>query len=139
MSKQGRTYQIFIAAIRYNNVHPVEKDGLSRLGPFVKYSALAYEDNSGRQRLFYPDYILRAAGETWIVEVKGGWSSSGASGNIDPFAAKKASTLNSYCARHGLRGGIVCHDDGEDILLIAETGYSEDAKDPCWKPLAEVI
>ena len=104
-----------------------------------EYFSIAYEDNSGRQRLFYPDYILRAAGETWIVEVKGGWSSSGASGNIDPFAAKKASTLNSYCARHGLRGGIVCHDDGEDILLIAETGYSEDAKDPCWKPLAEVI
>ena len=104
-----------------------------------EYFSIAYEDNSGHQRLFYPDYILRAAGETWIVEVKGGWNGSGQSQNIDPFAAKKAAALDSYCARHGLRGGFVCHDDREDILLVSETGYSDDVKDPCWKPLSEAV
>ena len=96
-----------------------------------EYFSIAYEGNSGHQRLFYPDYILCASGETWIVEVKGGWSGSGQS--------QKAAALDSYCARHGLRGGFVCHDDREDILLVSETGYSDDAKDPCWKPLSEAV
>jgi len=104
-----------------------------------EYFSIVYEDNSGHQRLFYPDYILNIGGETWVVEIKGGWSGSGQSGNIDPFAAKKAAALNAYCERHGLKGGVVCHDDGEDVLLISESGYSEDLKDSCWKPLEGIL
>ena len=104
-----------------------------------EYFSIVYEDNSGHQRLFYPDYILHVGGETWIVEIKGGWNGSGQSGNIDPFAEKKAAALNAYCKRRGLRGGVVCHDDGEDALLISESGYSEDFKDPCWKPLEGIL
>lgn len=100
------------------------------------FFSLVYEDNSGHQRLFFPDYIARMDGETWIVEVKGGWTAGGASENIDPFAEKKAAALSDYAKRHGVRGAFVRHEAGEDELLIAEGGYSEDARAPCWRPLS---
>ena len=100
-----------------------------------EFFSIVYEDNSGHQRLFFPDYVLRFGGETWIIEVKGGWTSGGQSQNIDPYAAKKAAALNSYCKKHGLRGGFVCYDESEDILLMAEEGYSEDVTSSCWKPI----
>lgn len=30
-----------------------------------EYFSIVYEDNTGRQRLFYPDYILSIGGEVW--------------------------------------------------------------------------
>ena len=38
-------------------------------------------------------------------------------------------------ARHGVRGGFVCHDESEDVLLVSEDGFSEDQKTPCWRLL----
>ena len=100
-----------------------------------EFFSIVYEDNSGHQRLFFPDYVLRFGGETWIIEVKGGWTSGRQCQNIDPYAAKKAAALNSYCKKHCLRGGFVCYDESEDILLMAEEGYSEDVTSSCWKPI----
>ena len=74
-------------------------------------------------------------GETWVVEVKGGFTPSGQSENIDVYAEKKAAALAAYCARHGVRGGFVCHDESEDVLLVSEDGFSEDPKAPCWRLL----
>ncbi len=99
------------------------------------FFSIVYEDNAGRQRLFYPDYVLARGGETWIVEVKGGFTPSGQSENIDGYAEKKAAALKGYCARHGLRGGFVCHDAAEDALLVSEDGFSEDPKAACWRLL----
>lgn len=99
------------------------------------FLSIVYADNAGRQRLFYPDYILGFGGATWIVEVKGGFTPSGQSENIDLYAEKKAAALKAYCARHGLRGGFVCHDAGDDALLVSEDGFSEDPKAPCWRLL----
>ena len=102
------------------------------------FLSIVYADNAGRQRLFYPDYILEFGGATWIVEVKGGFTPSGQSENIDLYAEKKAAALKAYCARHGLRGGFVCHDAGDDALLVSEDGFSEDPKTPCWRLLDTV-
>ena len=38
-------------------------------------------------------------------------------------------------ARHGVRGGFVCHDESEDVLLVSEDGFSEDPKAACWRLL----
>ncbi len=103
-----------------------------------EYFSIVYEDNSGHQRLFYPDYILRMNGEIWIVEIKGGWTASGSSENIDEFAAKKAAALAAYCKKHGLRGGFVCYDESSDELLVSEDGYSDDIKADCWHELTVV-
>lgn len=101
------------------------------------FFSIVYDDNARHQRLFYPDYILSISGEIWIIEVKGGFSSSGQSENIDSYAAKKAGALKRYCAKYGLHGGIVRYDEGEDALLISEDGFSENPKD--WKLLDSVI
>lgn len=98
-----------------------------------EYFSIVYVDNSGKQRLFFPDYILKRDGEVWIAEVKGGWNTSGGSENIDIYAAKKAAVLNAYCKKYNLRGGFVAYDAIEDMLLVSEQGYSEKITDPCWK------
>jgi len=104
-----------------------------------EFFSIVYEDNAGKQKLFYPDYILSVEGKTWIVEVKGGFNASGKSGNIDIYAAKKAAALNVYCAKHALRGGFVCYDESDDVLLLSEKGFSEDVKAACWQVIDDVI
>lgn len=104
-----------------------------------EFFSLVYEDNSEHQRLFFPDYVICAGGQTWIIEVKGGWNASGASENIDPYVEKKAHALKAYCAKHGVHGAFVGHDEGEDILMATEDGYSEDCNAPCWRPISEVL
>jgi type III restriction enzyme len=100
-----------------------------------EYFSIVYSDNSGRQRLFYPDYIMKRNGKIWIVEVKGGWTAGGKSENIDEYAEKKALALRRYCGKHGVQGGFICYDESEDELLLNEEGYSEDLTDKSWKPL----
>lgn len=104
-----------------------------------EFFSIVYEDNSGHQRLFYPDYVISAVGCVWIVEVKGGFNASGHSENIDPYAEKKASALKAYCAKHEIRGGFVCHKASNDKLYFFEGGFSEDMDDPGWKAIDVVI
>ena len=104
-----------------------------------EYFSIVYEDNSGHQRLFYPDYILSIGGKTWIVEVKGNFTPTGGSENIDVYAPKKAEALKSYCAKHGIRGGFACYDEGQDELLFNEECFTEDRSDPGWKMIGDVM
>ena len=50
-----------------------------------EYLSIVYQDNSGKQKLFYPDYIISVKGEIWIVETKGGFDRSGNSQDIDLY------------------------------------------------------
>lgn len=100
-----------------------------------EYFSIVYEANSGKQKLFYPDYVISIKGEIWIIEIKGGFNTSGESENIDIYASKKAEALKSYCAKHKLRGAFVCKDESEDELFTFENGFSEDIDDPGWKPI----
>ena len=104
-----------------------------------EYFSIVYVDNSGHQRLFFPDYIVSISGRVWIVEVKGGWDGSGRSENIDPYAGKKAIELKAYAKKHGLRGAFVRHEESEDVLLAAEGGYDEDVNNSCWKSMEDVF
>jgi len=104
-----------------------------------EFFSIVYQDNTGRQKLFYPDYVLSVRGEVWIIEVKGGFNASGASENIDLYAEKKSIALKSYCARHKLKGGFVCYSEAEDELLMTTDGFSENRLDPRWEELDEAI
>ena len=104
-----------------------------------EYFSIVYEDNSGRQRLFYPDYVLSIGGTVWIVEVKGNFNASGGSENIDIYAPKKSAALMAYCDKHGVRGGFVCYDECQDELLINVGQFSEVRDDPDWKILNELM
>lgn len=103
------------------------------------YFSLVYADNAGKERLFYPDYILSAGGDVWIMEVKGGFRPSGECENVDPFAAKKAVALAAYCRKRGVRGGFVCEEKATRALLVYEGGYSEDASDAGWRAIGDVV
>jgi type III restriction enzyme len=50
------------------------------------YLSIVYRDNSGKQKLFYPDYLVGVNGEIWIIETKGGFDRSGNSQDIDIFS-----------------------------------------------------
>lgn len=104
-----------------------------------EYFSIVYEANSGKQKLFYPDYVVSFKGEIWIIEVKGGFNTSGESENIDIYASKKAEALKAYCAKHRLRGAFVCKDEGEDELFAFEGGFSEDVDNPGWKLLNDMV
>lgn len=104
-----------------------------------EYFSIVYQDNAGKQKLFYPDYIVMIEGTTWIVEVKGNFNASGASENIDIYAPKKADALKAYCKKHHVCGGFVCYSEEDDELLIATDGFTENKADPCWKILSDVI
>lgn len=104
-----------------------------------EYFSIVYTDNSNKQKLFYPDYILGVNGEVWIVETKGGFDRSGNSNDIDKFTAKKFGVLKTYLDKYGLKGGIVRNDDSTDELRICTQHYSDDIQSDDWSLLEEIL
>jgi len=107
----------------------------------VEYLSILFDDNSGRSRAFYPDYVVEMEdGQVWVIEVKGGQSASGQDQNIDEFAPMKFEAMRRYLDRHsGLRGGFVRYDQESAQLLIATEMYSDELKDGCWVPLKKAL
>lgn len=104
-----------------------------------EYLSIVYQDNSGKQKLFYPDYIISVKGEIWIVETKGGFDRSGNSQDIDLYTPKKFKVLKDYLTEHGLKGGIVRNDATTDELCICMDTYSEDINSDNWVVLSSVL
>ena len=102
-----------------------------------EYLSIVYQDNSGNQKLFYPDYIISVKGELWIIETKGGFDRSGNSQDIDMFTPKKFEVLKKYLDKHGLKGGIVRNDDRSDELCICTEHFSDDIQSENWEVLTE--
>lgn len=103
-----------------------------------EYFSIVYNDNSGAQKLFYPDYVLSVSGETWIIETKGGFTRSGDSEDIDIFSPKKFEVLQSYLKKHGLKGGFVRYDKQSEELCVCTENYSDDIHSDSWKILKDV-
>ncbi len=102
-----------------------------------EYFSIVYTDNSGKQKLFYPDYILCVNGELWIIETKGGFDRSGNSQDIDLYTPKKFGVLKAYLEKHGLKGGIVRYDEASDELCLCAEHYSDDIGSDDWRLLTE--
>ena len=103
-----------------------------------EYLSVVYNDNSGAQKLFYPDYVLSVRGETWIVETKGGFTRGGDSEDIDIFSPKKFEVLQAYLKKHGLKGGFVRHDKQSEELCVCIDNYSDDIHSDGWGILKEL-
>ena len=103
-----------------------------------EYFSIVYNDNSGAQKLFYPDYVLSVSGETWIIETKGGFTRSGDSEDIDIFSPKKFEVLQSYLKKHDIKGGIVRYDKQSEELCICTENYSDDIHSDSWEILKDV-
>lgn len=105
----------------------------------AEYFSIVYEDNLGKQKSFYPDYIISVQKEIWIVETKGGFTKSGDSEDIDKYTGKKFEVLKHYLNKYGLKGGIVRQDKQSVELCICTDTYSDDIKSDAWKILSEVL
>lgn len=104
-----------------------------------EYFSLVYQDNSGKQKNFYPDYLISVDGETWIIETKGGFDRSGNSQDIDLFTHKKFDVLKAYLDKHGIKGGIVRNDEKSDELCICMESYSDDISGDEWVVLRDIL
>ncbi len=106
----------------------------------IEYFSIVYVDNFGKQKSFYPDYIVGSDdGKVWIIETKGGFTKSGDSEDIDKYTAKKFGVLKAYMNKHKLAGGIVRQDKQSGELCICTETYSDDIKSDCWKLLSDVL
>ncbi|WP_101876950.1 DEAD/DEAH box helicase family protein [Lachnoclostridium edouardi] len=104
-----------------------------------EYLSIVYADNSGKQKNFYPDYIISVNGEIWVVETKGGFDRSGNSQDIDIFTPKKFAVLKDYLERYSLNGGIVRYDEKSEELCICMDSYSEDINSDSWVVLSDIL
>lgn len=104
-----------------------------------EYLSIVYSDNSGKQKNFYPDYIVGVNGEIWIIETKGGFDRSGNSQDIDIFTPKKFEVLKDYLNRYGLKGGIVRYDGKSEELCICMDTYSDDISSDSWEVLENIL
>ncbi len=105
-----------------------------------EYFSIVYTDNFGRQKSFYPDYIVGTADEKiWIIETKGGFTKSGDSEDIDKYTAKKFGVLKNYLKKYNLNGGIVRQDKQSCELCICTDSYSDDIKSDSWILLSEIM
>lgn len=106
----------------------------------IEYFSIVYEDNFGKQKSFYPDYVVGTKdGKVWIIETKGGFTKSGDSEDIDKYTAKKFGVLKKYLTKYDLQGGIVRQDKQSSELCICTDTYNDDIKSDSWKLLSDVM
>lgn len=113
------------------NVQWIYKNGESS----KEFFSIIYKDGLGKEWSFYPDYILEVNNEIWIIETKGGESSSGQSKNIDKKAHYKFDALKVYAEKHELKWGFVRDYDKDDSLYINFEKYTENMMGDEWKAL----
>lgn len=110
----------------------------------IEYFSIVYADNFGKQKSFYPDYVVGTKdGTVWIIETKGGFSKYGESEDIDAFTSKKFDVLmhyvEKYNAQYNLHGGIVRQDKQTMELCICVNDYNDDIKSKSWELLKNIL
>lgn len=106
----------------------------------IEYFSIVYTDNFGKQKSFYPDYIVGTVdGKVWVIETKGGFTKSGDSEDIDKYTAKKFGVLKNYLDKYNLCGGIVRQDKQSSELCICTETYSDDIKSDSWSLLSDIM
>jgi len=106
------------------------------------YYSIVYEDNNGKQRNFFPDYVVKTKEGLWIIETKGGQTKAGQSQDIDPFSPKKFEALKAYIQvmqkdGRAIFGGFV-RQNGIHLCICTDT-YSDKIASPNWQLLDDVL
>lgn len=104
-----------------------------------EYLSVLYLDNTGKQKLFYPDYVISVRGKIWIIETKGGFTRTGVGEDIDISSAQKFRELKRYLNEYNLNGGFVRFNDAIRKLCICQKEYSRDMIPEYWEQLKDVI
>lgn len=108
-----------------------------------EYFSLVYCDDAGRQRSFYPDYLIGTRDGLYIIETKGGFYRGGDELH-DPFSQKKYDLIRAYLRRagEGVKAGFVrCafRGRGQYELRVCTDRFEEDIEGDAWRPLREVF
>lgn len=102
-----------------------------------QYFSIVYTEGYGKQKLFYPDYIIKKLdGSIWIIETKGG-ERGNKSKNIDRHAINKFNALREYAKYKNIKWAFV--RDKNESLKINNTIYSEELSTEYWKPIEEIF
>ena len=103
-----------------------------------QYFSIVYQDGlTGKQWLFYPDYIIKLTnGDVWIIETKGGMQ-GGHTKNIDIQVNNKFTAFKEYAKRYNVSWGFVRDIDEE--LYLCNTTYTDDMSGDNWEPLESII
>lgn len=102
-----------------------------------QYLSIVYGTNFDKQRLFYPDYIVRLEDETiWLIETKGG-EKQGQSKNRDIQIENKFEAFKQFANNHNYNFGFV--RDKNDELYLNNTEYVDDMNDDSWVLIEEVF
>ena len=105
----------------------------------AEYFSIVYIDSFGKQKSFFPDYIISVRGEIWIIETKGGFDRTGKSEDIDIFSPRKFEVLKNYLVKYGLRGGFVREDKQSQELCICIEKYSDSIGSSNWALLTDSL
>lgn len=105
----------------------------------AEYFSIVYMDSFGKQKSFFPDYIISVRDEIWIIETKGSFDRTGKSEDIDIFSPRKFEVLKNYLTKHRLHGGFVREDKQSQELCICMEEYSDNIKSNYWTLLADVM
>ena len=98
-------------------------------------SLVYYNALGGKQKLFYPDYIVKLKdGTVWIIEAKGGQKGN-SSQNIDKQVANKFETFKRYASLYNLHWGFVRNMNTD--LYINNTEWIEDMHNDNWTLIEE--
>ena len=117
-----------------NTIDWVYKNGDSG----IQYMSIVYLDGLLKQRLFYPDYIVKKKdGSIWIIETKGGQSSDGIDQNIDAQILNKFDAFKKYAEKYHINWGFVRNYNGE--LYLNNTKYVSDINDESWVELNKML
>lgn len=102
------------------------------------YFSIVYLTGTGKQRLFYPDYIVKKKdGTVWLIEAKGGESADGESQNIDKYANMKFNSLKEYAKAHKVNWGFVRNYDND--LFFNNTEWHEEISNENWQQIDGVF
>ncbi|PKM67805.1 MAG: restriction endonuclease subunit R [Firmicutes bacterium HGW-Firmicutes-19] len=104
-----------------------------------EYFSIVYQDNSGKQKLFYPDYVVCLNDKVWIIETKGGFKASGESEDIDKFSPIKFAVLKEYEKENNIRVGFVRKDKKSSEFFIAYEKLDDDIESSNWHLLESIF
>jgi type III restriction enzyme len=90
-----------------------------------EFFSISYvNEDEGKEKLFYPDWIIKTKNKTWIIDTKSGITAR------DPETKYKADALQKWIKEHkGFAGGIAVKDvNGWKINSNSEYTYSSSMK-----------
>ncbi|WP_029608654.1 DEAD/DEAH box helicase family protein [Mycoplasma simbae] len=126
-SKSERLFERFCE--QNDSIDLVYKNGDSG----KQYLSIVYTTGLGKNRLFYPDYVVKTKeGKIWLIETKGG-EYKGESKDIDLQSGNKFKALKDFCQQHSYNFGFV--RDKNDSLLINTVEYTDSLDTPNWIPI----